>query len=91
MADLKGNRPDGRKNKKGKLSKVEKKKMMREAKKKLAKVNRYLYFSRNQICNMKLMMNRYVRRTALRAENEERLIFSLMLVPCLIFLGSSEH
>ena len=42
MADLKGNRPDGRKNKKGKLSKVEKKKMMREAKKKLAKVNRYL-------------------------------------------------
>ena len=38
MADLKGNRPDGRKNKKGKLSKVEKKKMMREAKKKLAKV-----------------------------------------------------
>lgn len=38
MADLKGNRPDGRKNKKGKLSKVEKKKMMREAKKKLTKV-----------------------------------------------------
>merc|ERR1719471_171734 len=40
MADLKGNRPDGRKNKKGKLSKVEKKKMMREAKKKLAKAGK---------------------------------------------------
>ena len=53
MADLKGNRPDGRKNKKGKLSKVEKKKMMREAKKKLAKVNRYLYFSRNQIVSQR--------------------------------------
>lgn len=38
MSDLKGNRADGRKNKKGKLSKVEKKKMMREAKKKLGKV-----------------------------------------------------
>ena len=35
MADLKGNREDGRKKKKGKLSKVEKKKMMRDAKKKL--------------------------------------------------------
>ena len=37
MADLKGNRADGRKNKKGKLSKAEKRKMLREAKKKLAK------------------------------------------------------
>jgi len=40
MSDLKGNRADGRKNKKGKLSKVEKKKMMREAKKKLGKAGK---------------------------------------------------
>ena len=57
MADLKGNRPDGRKNKKGKLSKVEKKKMMREAKKKLAKVIFPVRREPNLYCNMKLMMN----------------------------------
>ena len=85
MADLKGNRPDGRKNKKGKLSKVEKKKMTREAKKKLAKVKNLkciVDWLKKRNSNPNSMMNRYVRRSVFRTENEERLIFSLMRALC---------
>jgi hypothetical protein len=52
MTDLKGNRVDGRK-KKGKLSKVEKKRMSREAKKKLATAGKIHLQQQSQIAERK--------------------------------------